>query len=253
MTDNIWHPLVMELHAWADLGRRALFWWRDDDAVTTTDNLAFLTELSHQFQIPVLLAVIPAFADEALGQHVSSHPLLSAAVHGWRHDNHAPEGQKSSEFGNTRDGAAVRRDLEAAQDQIDRLFARPAAQIFVPPWNRYDPRLVPLLEQMGFRILSASGAPGLNRISPDLRQLNVEIDPIDWRGTRSLVEPAKLIALITEKCRERRRAGAFHQPLGFMTHHLVHDQKVWLFTQALLGLIAQHRGSTWVSAQDLLR
>lgn len=247
-----WRSLTEELDQWAALGHQVRFWWRDDDAVSVTPQLDRLTALCHDFQAPVLLAVIPAFADDGLAAYLKSQPLLSAAVHGWRHDNHAQPSEKSCEFAKSRGDEDMRADLAAGQERISALFGAEAGSRFVPPWNRYAPRLEALLAETGFALLSASGAPGLSHAPSGLAKLTVEIDPIDWHGNRSLLPLGDLVALIADKCKTRRQSARFHEPIGFMTHHLVHDAAIWAFTEAFLRVITEHPGSLWLSAPALL-
>ena len=61
-----WTDLTRELDRWADSGRPATFWWRDDDALTVTPALDRLLGLARDHQAPLALAVVPAGATAAL-------------------------------------------------------------------------------------------------------------------------------------------------------------------------------------------
>jgi hypothetical protein len=61
------------------------------------------------------------------------------------------------------------------------------------------------------------------------------VDPIDWRGTRSLADPGGIVAGMANAV-ERRIAGRADpgEPIGFLTHHLIHDEAVWTFCEKLM-------------------
>ena len=56
--------LETELDIWRAAGQQPRLWWRDDDAVSHTPKLEQLTEATAQAGVQVLLAVIPAHADQ---------------------------------------------------------------------------------------------------------------------------------------------------------------------------------------------
>ena len=87
-----WRPLMVELEVWQSTGLSLPLWWRDDDAVTITPQLDRLTALSDRLGLPVHLAVIPQDADDALTGHILDNSCLIPVVHGWAHQNHAPQG-----------------------------------------------------------------------------------------------------------------------------------------------------------------
>ena len=91
-------PLDHELDLWEKESLTLPLWWRDDDAIAPTPQLDRLSEMSQRLGLPVHLAVIPKLAEEALAEHVRVRPNLLPVVHGWAHENHAPEGEKKSEF-----------------------------------------------------------------------------------------------------------------------------------------------------------
>ncbi len=203
-------------------------WWRDDDAIAGTDALDQLQALAAKVACPVHLAVIPAHVKPSLAQALEGHdtPVL---VHGWAHENHSPEGVKKAEFGQARPGA-----LEEVAEGFARLRQMVGARLlpmFVPPWNRIAPEIVQGLGDLGFEAVSTYGP----RAEGPLHQINTHVDPIDWRGTRDLVAPDALVAQ-TVRLLEDRLAGQTDvaEPLGLLTHHLVHTPAIWDFTQAWL-------------------
>ncbi len=231
---TLWQPLRDELRLCRADGLDVPLWWRDDDATRPTRALDRLTALGQRIGIPVHLAVIPAHAEPALGDHLRDKDGLIALVHGWAHENHAPEGAKKAEFGHPRpDGAA---EIATAIARLECLFGPHLLRVFVPPWNRFDDSFISALTGSGFRVLSTFMARQTQMAAPGLLRINTHIDPIDWRGTRGLVMPAQIIAGAVDRLRARR-AGTEDgtEPLGLLTHHLVHTEDVWHFTETFLS------------------
>lgn len=252
MANPDWQPLLEELQRWADLGQMLRLWWRDDDAVDATPELESLIARARRFNAPCLLAVISAHAKKTLAERVAREALLSASVHGWAHENHEPVGMKKAEFGTGRAIDVVDKDLIAGRERIAALFGANAAQIFIPPWNRISADAIGRVCANGFSILSTYAAPAVQRHPNKLVQINAEIDPIDWRGSRSLVDEAGLLARVTGAIVDRRHRAAFDEPLGLMTHHLVHDSAIWDFIDHFLDMTAANPAARWYSVHDLV-
>ena len=229
-----WSRLDTELAVWRAQGLTLPLWWRDDDAIAPTPALDRLATMAGDLSLPVHIAVIPKHAAPALAQLCQERPLVRPLVHGWQHISHAPEGAKKAEFGHPRPDAAL--ELTQGLDRMQSLFRDDLLPVFVPPWNRLDDGLLPVLAQAGYVGVSTY-LPRKDRIAASgLVQINTHIDPIYWRGTRSLVPPDTLIADITKLLQDRRNGLADPQePLGFLTHHLVHDEDIWGFTHAFLA------------------
>lgn len=231
-----WSPVTNELALWRAEGLTLPLWWRDDDAVSATPALEKLIALSEAVEVPVHLAVIPKMADAGLAARVAQTDCLIPVMHGWAHENHAPTDQKKAEFG------ATRGDLtDEIQDGVARLQSRFGDRLkpmFVPPWNRIAPQHYPALIKAGFNTLSTFTP----RTTPDaalgLRQINTHLDPIAWRKGKTLIAPDQLVAQLAQLLVDRRMGVVDNaEPLGLLTHHLVHTIEVWEFTrQALLVL-----------------
>ena len=208
------------------------FFWRDDDAVAATPALDRLIGLAEAHAAPLLLAAIPAEIAPTLGTRLEETRDLCVAVHGLAHRNHAPPGEKPAEFGAHRPLATLMADAAAGlRVARERLPNRLLLPVFVPPWNRLAPELAAALPDLGYRGLSAVAGPPI----PGLARFDATLDPIDWRGTRSLRDPETLL-------RDLTRAIAQHpaEPVGLLTHHLAHDAAIWAFVEALLAVLLKH-------------
>ncbi len=231
----LWRPLDDALARAAGLGKTLSFWWRDDDAATVTEALERLLALRDRFALPLALAAIPERFDPSLADRISEILSVRLMVHGWRHKNHAAGDVKKAEFGADRALGHLTVDalngLKRMQETINARHSSLLIPVFVPPWNRIAGKLVPQLPHLGFTGLSTFGdrPPPV----PGLRQINCHIDPVDWRKERSLVPQEAIIATLVRAITERSD-GATDEPIGILTHHLVHDEAIWEFCEALL-------------------
>lgn len=248
VTASAWTGLTDELDAWAGQGKVARLWWRDDDAVEATPQLASLLELTDG--APLGLAVIPASARPDLAGMLGGEPQVAVLQHGWRHANHGGTGKKS-EFPAERPTAQVADELAAGRDCLARLFGDRFLPVLAPPWNRFAPEFDTLLRDVG--LLGLSGLAGRREPPPGGTALiDVHLDLVDWRGGRGFIgEDAALGGLIGE-LRARRLAGEPNSAIGILTHHLVMDAATAAFLTELLDLTRSHRAARWVGPGALL-
>jgi len=138
---------------------------------------------------------------------------------------------------------ALRRAAAAIGDRL--------LPVFVPPWNRIAPDLVARLPRAGFRGLSTFRDRAARAPADGLLQVNAHVDPIDWHGTRSLADPACLVAVLAAAV-DRRSGGQADpdEPVGLLTHHLVHDERVWTFCEKLMVYLLG-KNATFLSADDV--
>lgn len=229
-----WTPLQNELRIWHDEGLALPLWWRDDDAISHTAALDRMVTLAQQIDMAVHIAVIPKHADQSLVDVVIAEPKLVPLVHGWAHENHATQGRKKAEFGEPRQGQI--QDTRNAIDRMRTLFGAALTEVFVPPWNRIDPTLIPRLPGLGYRALSTFTPRETRKPNDGLVQINTHIDPIDWRGGGGLRSPELLLSNLIQQLQDRREGRAdAAEPLGMLTHHLVQDVETWDFTQTCLS------------------
>src|SRR5205823_6278116 len=182
-----WSDLIDEFDRWKEAGRVATLWWRDDDAAGPSDQLDRLLSISGE--IPISLAVIPAYADGELAAWLA-HPSrsrqtrrLAVLQHGWRHESHAIDGKKS-EFPPGRLRRAVVSDLTAGRIRLAALFEVRALPVLVPPWNRFDCSFLPLLATCGLGAISSVRPRRSARPAPGIVAANVHVDLVAWAGAR---------------------------------------------------------------------
>jgi hypothetical protein len=208
--------------------------------------------LAQRAELPIALAAIPARLEPSLAARVRNERRVRLLVHGLSHANHAPEGRKKAEFGADRALAALKADAELALATAAVALGSRLLPVFVPPWNRIAPSLAAILPGLGFRGLSTFGSRPLGEIIAGLVQINPQLDPVDWPGGRGLIDPetliAQLAALVQARGNGRKQS---EEPIGLLTHHLVHDEAAWGFCAELLDRLSLHENVRYPSVSEL--
>jgi len=249
-----WTDLGEELNRWADAGRRAGMWWRDDDAVAPGPRLERLAKLSREFGVGLGLAVIPGRADDALGEALAELHGLKFLVHGLKHQNRAPSDEKKAEFGRHRPVCEMLSDAALGWESLSGRFPRLAMPIFVPPWNRIDADLVRRLPLARIQGLSRFGPRAAAQPAAGLVENNCHLDLIDWRGGRGFVgQSAALNTLIIHL--KARRVGAIDpdETSGVLSHHGIMDQAGWGFLTELFSRTQECDGAHWLTIDEVFR
>lgn len=266
--------LDAELSAWADAGRTATLWWRDDDAAVAHVALTQLLELSERYSAPLTLAVVPQLANSSLVQAVSAAANVTPIIHGYAHINHAPPGEKQAEFGAHRDQSIMRSELAGGLSLLRDMFGAKLFPVLAPPWNRLDHGLEAHLPMLGYCGVSMF-RPSPNRSpAPGLVQTNCHIDSIDWRARRGQRAEDAVLEELTTLLGIRRlypdispdtlalgkplpRGFDPFEPIGILTHHLVQDAESWEFLTQLFRAIAPHcqpgGGARWLSCAEAFK
>ena len=252
---SAWARLEQELDDWDRAGKAATLWWRDDDAFAVTEELDRLLVLQDRSALPLCLAVIPEPAEAALAARLENTRQVHAAVHGYRHENHASAGEKKAEFGAERPVAVMTSEIAAAWKKVRTLFGDRAVPAFVPPWNRMTDDLCPHLPQLGLRALSrkaprepVDAKPSIPA-TPGLAVADVHVDIVDWRGTRGFIGESEALTQLSD-CLRARRLGRSSGPTGLLTHHAVMDEPGWGFLARLFAATAENRRVCWLSAPE---
>jgi hypothetical protein len=257
MMSRSWEDVSLELGCWAARGLKARFWVRDDDACEMSAPLARLNELAVRHDITIGLAVIPAKVRPSLVKFMADEgPRFHPMCHGWRHTNHSPAGRKPAEFGGERPISASITDARFAFHAFRKYFAGYDA-VFVPPFGQISGAMTRALPGLGFAGVSAgpgwlerklSHLPSLAIRIPTARmvrrsgmpRLDVHVDPIDWQ--RRTAHSADTICKAIVRSLRPRRMGllASEIPVGLVTHHLAHDDRIWTACNDALDVLRNH-------------
>ncbi len=239
---------TVELQRWRDHGLQLPIWWRDDDATTPTPELERLLQLASSFEAALHLAVIPEPATSDLADRLRPASDVFVLAHGWRHANHAPADRKKAEFGADRPISVMLQEIDLGRKRLSGLFGSQSLPVFTPPWNRIAPELLDSLAACGFKAISTFTPRTTRYAAKGLLSVNTHLDPIAWKSGGGLLDPALLDAQLTRELEARRLGLADNaEPYGLLTHHLVHDEAVWVFTGALLELLANSGATVWAS------
>jgi hypothetical protein len=231
-------------------GGPARFWLRDDDAVAWTPALDRLLALADAAGVPVSLAVIPVLAEPSLRDALRDRPEVCVLQHGFAHRDHAPPGEKSREFGPDRPIAAMAAEIAEGRRHLE-CFAG-FVPIFVPPWNRIAPDLAAELPRLGFPVLSRYTNRSEPEPVPGLVIRNAHLDPVAWHAGRGLGDTAELLARLSARL-EAKADGRLPaaEPIGLLTHHLVHDEETFAFVGELLQFLGNKSLTQWLSGAML--
>ena len=243
-----WGELTEELDRWHDFGATATFWWRDDDAVDATTQLAALLE--HAGTIPLALAVIPGLATQDLAAELAAHPSVVVLQHGWNYTNHAPDG--NSEYPAGRPAEEVSRELADGRRVLSVLFGRRAIPVFAPPWHGFDSRFLPLLRSNGIAGISRKGPRPALFAAESIVQANAHMAPIKWGSSPSFGDEARYLDQAIDHLRGRR-LGCFDptEPTGLLTHHLLQDDKSYAFISRFTAIVSEHPACVWMDATHM--
>lgn len=216
-----------------EIGRRggASFWWRDDDAALPNPALERLMA----FDVPLALAVVPQLAVPELFHLLRDS--VSVLQHGTDHRNRAAPGEKKTEFPAVEPDDLALERLAAASQRLRKMAGERALPVLVPPWNRMRPGLADKLSSVGFIGLSQDGKA---RPVQGLKQVNTHIDIVAWHEGRRFIGEEQALSAALELMEVTH-------PVGWLTHHAVHDEAAWRFLERLVRV----EGVRWRSAAEL--
>ena len=239
--------LYCELDEWNYIGEEALFWWRDDDAQTESDQLDRLITLCDRYSVPLAMAVIPDGSTDALKHRIADKDVR-VLQHGYAHKNHADAGKKKQELGN-RELDVMRAELAEGFSTLSDRFGEQFDAVLVPPWNRVDARLFPFLTAIGLLGVSTYGPRKEAQLASDLHVVNVHVDIINWKEQKRFLGEELIINHIVRHL-SAKRLGQIDalEPTGIMTHHLAHDDECWQFLDGLFQAMDDHPAVKWLDA-----
>ncbi len=248
-----WNALQEELATWEQAGLKVAIWWRDDDACEATRPLRRLLALAKTYACPLALAVIPARVRPSLGDLLAEAGQgVFVLQHGYAHKNHAPGGEKNVELHACRNSDEVAAELAAGSELLASTLAGRRLAVMVPPWNRIAPEVISLLPKIGFKGLSTFGPCRDSAAPRGLTQVNCHLDILRWKPTRGFMGSETLLGILVDELR-RRRSDAQDplEPLGLLTHHLVHDEDCWCFLDRLFTILSKEAAVHLVSPATL--
>jgi len=239
-----WAWLEFELELWRRAGHTANLWWRDDDASEATSSLDQLLEV--QQDRPLTLAVIPVGDLSPLAVRLKSSANLCIVQHGVDHQNRRA-GPLAGEFPHEWRRIRIATQIRTGWKNLSQIEG--AEAIFVPPWNDIHPELPVALHDCAYRGLSAWG--GLQDQTAPFR-VDAHLDLMRWKNGARFRGESRFLRDFRKLLTLRRKARAWHAPIGLLTHHLAHDPAAWAFLRKFLTWSDGRRDLAWRSLPDLL-
>ena len=214
--------LIHELGIWRRAWRPPVLWWRDDDCREPTWQLDRLLHVRDG--LPVTLAVIPDGNLAALAARLETLDGVAIAQHGVDHENRLPEGGPRSEFSEGMAQDCINAAVAAGRARLAAAGLAPLC--FVPPWNEASDRLIAAIRAAQYQTYSIGiyGAP-----RDGLAHVGAQVDILRWKGAPRFRGRAKIFNALRRQLEARRKSGKFEEPIGILTHHLVHDEAAWAF------------------------
>ena len=211
-----------ELAIWRRAWHVPVLWWRDDDCREPTWQLDKL--LQTRRDLPLALAVIPDVDLHPLANRLGADQGITIAQHGVDHDNKLPPGGPRSEFPLNASQAAINASVAAGRARLVAAGIPPL--IFVPPWNEASDRLIEAISSAHYDAYSV-GITGRPR--DGLGHLGAQVDILRWKGKPHFRGRRRVFDALRKQLELRRQMNAFEEPVGLLTHHLVHDHQAWRF------------------------
>lgn len=234
-------------------GRRLRFWWRDDDAIKPTAELDRFLSFCSDHRIPVALATIASTTTPELATHVKSLASVDILVHGFRHQNHASPTEKKAEFGAHRPLQAMEAEAAEGLARVRGIFGARMLPVFVPPWNRISSKCVAVLPSCGYQAVSTFNRRPSPLAAPGLQQINTHFDPIAWHAGGGLADEGVLYDRLADLIGQELAAPPqILEPIGVLTHHLVHDGWIDRFLRELVDRLTASGMVRFVSIRDAL-
>jgi len=208
-----------QLTEMAARGIRPKLWLRDDDFCKFTPNFQSLCTVL-EYGMPLVISAVPyrlrLSQDDKI--KLSRKPgNLSFCVHGYNHANNGAIKGGPSEFPADRDIQAVRKELEFGVAQIMGTFAQKFLPIFVPPWNYVAAEYLPILKDLGIKIVSGAKSRAQPEID-GIRGLHIDIDLLDYPPTPPY--PMKRVDVLDAEFMKAIDGWQEKTPvIGVLSHH----------------------------------
>lgn len=220
--------------------------FRADDVAVPGRQLQRLLEMFARHNLPLGLAVVPAWLTRPRWEAVSRMGASRADLwcwhqHGWQHRNHEPQGKKQ-EFGPFRSTDALSTDLDRGRRRLQAIMGNAFSPIFTPPWNRCSEITLALLQEMGYNAVSRSRGSQPSA-PPGLAEHAVDVDLHTDRAPSAAIGWQRLTDRLVE---------SLSRPVcGIMIHHQRMNEAAFCFLDRLLETLPRQPRLTTVDLREL--
>lgn len=201
-----------------------------------------LVEQARRADIPLSLSVIPTLLSPELCKWVNRYTSVTVLQHGTDHCD-AGGGVGPTQFDPQEAPHAIARRLVEGWTALSGFHRR--LPVYVPPWHDLTPNTAAAAAMAGLESISAWGAPAAQG------RVDVHLDLMRWRGPPRFAGSQRVLGRLTRELRKRRVQRRWQEPIGLLTHHLVHDDAAWRFLDTLLSFEPLKRTAQWRSAEVL--
>ena len=251
-----WADLVAELDRWGEAGRVATLWWRDDDAVAATPQLATLLRVAGGSA--GCAGGDPGPRDRGFGRCPGRRARRPGCCSTAGVTRTMRQGKKS-EYPSGLSASVVAAEIAAGTGlprRAVRVTRAAGVRAAVEPHragaarrSRRSRDRGPLDDRLANKTRAVRPP-----CRPGLALIDVHVDLTDWKGGRRFIGAAAALGALVAWL---RRAGSAMRPpagpIGILTHHLIMDRETAAFVEALLRAVAGHRAARWVDIAEMLR
>ena len=226
--------------------RECFVFFRADDVAVPGKGFTGLMDLFTCRRTPLSLPVVPAWLSVPRWRHLRRFTRGGSTQwcwhqHGWRHINHEPIGKKQ-EFGPTRTGPQMERDLLRGRRRLEALMDKDFYPVFTPPWNRCGRPALILLKELGYYAVSRNedSQPSAPVQLPEFR-VNVDLH------TRKEQRPVEGWDGLFKDLEHALKSGF----CGIMIHHQRMNRAAFEFLEIVLDVFSRSKDLSLVHFRDL--
>jgi len=231
-------------------GHSPAVFFRADDIGGGGQAFRALCRLFRTHQVPLAMAVVPAWLTAIRTQQLFStapldEPLWGWHQHGWRHANWQRTGKKS-EFWEERPVEKQWSDICRGLKKMCEIFGSRFTPVFTPPWNRLPGATLRILQELDFKAVSITGAlPRVSKGVIGLRNLRIQVDLHTRKGKNGEADFQTMLL-------ELRAVMTRKEPVGIMLHHQRMTPFAFAFLDELLHLLRYRVQAQFLSFEKLL-
>ncbi len=206
-------------------GRR--IWWRDDDSFDLNDKFLNLLQFKKNNEmLNVYLSVIPGKLKKSFIKKINMLDNIYVLPHGYLHKNYSESDTYLNEYPDKRDTVEISKELYNALKIIKASFPKIFLPIFVPPWEHFSDKIIPILKNNKINHVSLSGD---KNAGGKLKCVNCDINfhsYINFKEGHYKVIHKSLVTLCNEII-ETIKTSKNNNLIGFMTHHMDMNDDDW--------------------------
>ncbi|SNB53111.1 hypothetical protein SAMN07250955_101339 [Arboricoccus pini] len=228
------------------------FWWRDDDTGADDPALDGLLGLASELELPLALAVVPAWLAAATVERISRVDDVWVLQHGWAHVDHARDGERKIELGGTIAWERLCAQLDRGRATLSEAFGPRFLPVMVPPWNRIDPCIERQLPASGYLAISATAELGRDPSRDARFHRDIHLDVMSWKPSPTMRPLEALATALARQIAARTDERHAEEPIGLMTHHQVTGPPGMAILRELLGMLRAHPRACFLDPRSLL-